>query len=79
MAHTKQLSSSSSSSLFLSFLNTEFCTVRIANGYRLDDWGSGSSIHGRGWELSPAPLHPDQFWAPPSLLSIGYWGLFPWM
>jgi len=44
-------------------------------GYGLDDRGSipGSSNEG----FFSSPLHPDQLWGLPSLLSSGYWGLFP--
>jgi hypothetical protein len=44
----------------------------IALGYRLY---VRSSSPGRGRESS---LHTDRFWGPPSLLSNGYQGLFPW-
>jgi hypothetical protein len=32
----------------------------------------------QGREFSSSPLWPDSMWAPSSLLSNGYWGLFPW-
>jgi hypothetical protein len=28
--------------------------------------------------LETLPVHSDQFWGSPSLLSSGYWGLIPW-
>jgi hypothetical protein len=48
----------------------------IALGYGLDDRGFQSP--GRGWEFCSSPLRPDRFSGPPSLLSSGYQGLFPW-
>jgi len=33
---------------------------------------------GRGCEFFSSHLHPDWFWEPPSLLSNGYQGFFPW-
>jgi len=36
------------------------------------DWMAGVLI------LEGAPPHPDWLWVPPSLLSNGYQGLFPW-
>jgi hypothetical protein len=41
--------------------------VGRAAGYGMDDRGVG-----RG-----APRRSERFWGPPSLLSNGYWGLFP--
>jgi len=38
----------------------------------------GSSSPGKDWEFFSSPPHPDRFWGPPSLLSNGYQGLFPW-
>jgi hypothetical protein len=41
--------------------------------YGLDIW---DSIPGRSKGYFFQPLHPDQLFGPPSLLSIGYPGLF---
>lgn len=30
------------------------------------------------FSILSSPRCPDWFWGPPSLLSNGYWGLFPW-
>jgi hypothetical protein len=31
-----------------------------------------------GWEFFSSPPRPERHWGPPSLLSNGYQGLFPW-
>jgi hypothetical protein len=41
--------------------------------------GFYDSIASRGWEFFSSPLCPDWLWVPPSLLSNGYWELFPWV
>jgi hypothetical protein len=48
----------------------------IATGYGLDGWGVGVQVL-VGARLLSSPCHPDRFWAPSSLLSNGYRGLFP--
>jgi hypothetical protein len=48
--------------------------VGIAIGYGLDGPGS---IPDRGKRFFFSTQHPDRLWCPPSLLSNGYWGLFP--
>jgi hypothetical protein len=50
-------------------------SVGIALGYGLDDRGS---ISGGCFEFFCKPPRPERLWGPPSLLSNGYQGLFPW-
>jgi hypothetical protein len=41
-------------------------------------WMIGSSSPDREWEFFSTPPRTDRLWSPPSLLSDGYQGLFPW-
>jgi hypothetical protein len=49
-----------------------FCISGLRPGWQ------GVSSPCRGWEFFYLPPHPDRLWGPPSLLSNGYQGLFPW-
>jgi hypothetical protein len=51
--------------------------VGRATGYGLDDRGVGVRVP-LGSRIFSLPRRPDRLWVPPSLLSNGYWGLFPW-
>jgi hypothetical protein len=41
-------------------------------------WMIGDSTTGRSWELFSSSPRPDRLGGPPSFLSSGYQGLFPW-
>jgi hypothetical protein len=47
--------------------------VGIATGYGLDGQGVGVRVL-VGARFFSSPLHSDQFWGPPNLLSNGYRG-----
>jgi hypothetical protein len=58
-----------------SMLTSRDSSVGITTGYGQDD---RVSIPGGGWESYSSTPCPDRLWLPPSLLSNGYQGLFPW-
>jgi hypothetical protein len=51
-------------------------TVSIATGHGLDNQGVGIQVP-VGPQIFSFPRRPARLWGPPSLLSNGYWDLFP--
>jgi len=46
-------------------------------GWTIGVLGFNSRLGAGGWEFFPSPPCLERLWDPPSLLSIGYQGLFP--
>jgi hypothetical protein len=60
--------------MYIYINRSQSSSVSIVSDYELDNRGS---IPDRGRGFFFWPLHPDQLWDPPSLLSNGYWGSSP--
>jgi hypothetical protein len=56
--------------------NSRDSVVGTATDYGLDDGGVGVRVP-VGSRIFSSPRRPDRLWDPPSLLSNGYWMLFP--
>jgi hypothetical protein len=58
-----------------------FSIIFIYTLGRIGDWSPDErrcSIPGGGWEFFSSTPRPERLWCPPSLLTNGYQGLFPW-
>jgi hypothetical protein len=60
----------------LVFLRSQVSVVDIATGYGLVDRGFRFRVP-VGSRIFSSAQRPDRLWSPPSLLTNGYWELFP--
>jgi hypothetical protein len=58
------------------FLGNQDSSVGIVIGYEQDDRGIGVQVP-EGSRIFFSSRLPDRLWGPLSLLSNGYWGIFP--